>query len=46
MSDCFWQDCSMNKIVLIDSNNCIGCGACVEICPKKKYSTSKITCVK
>jgi NAD-dependent dihydropyrimidine dehydrogenase PreA subunit len=25
----------MNKIVIIDSDKCIGCGACVEICPKK-----------
>ncbi len=25
----------MNKIVLIDENLCIGCGKCVEICPKK-----------
>lgn len=25
----------MNKIVLIDENLCIGCGNCVNICPKK-----------
>jgi NAD-dependent dihydropyrimidine dehydrogenase PreA subunit len=25
----------MNKIVIIDEELCIGCGACVELCPKK-----------
>ncbi len=25
----------MNKIVMIDESLCIGCGQCVEICPKK-----------
>lgn len=25
----------MNKIVVIDEELCIGCGACVELCPKK-----------
>ena len=25
----------MNKIVIIDESLCIGCGQCVEICPKK-----------
>jgi NAD-dependent dihydropyrimidine dehydrogenase PreA subunit len=25
----------MNKIVIIDSDKCIGCGVCVEICPNK-----------
>jgi len=25
----------MNKIVIIDSDKCIGCNACVEICPNK-----------
>ena len=25
----------MNKIVIINSDKCIGCGVCVEICPKK-----------
>ncbi len=25
----------MNKIVIIDEKLCIGCGACVELCPKK-----------
>jgi len=25
----------MNKIVVIDETLCIGCGKCVEICPKK-----------
>ena len=25
----------MNKIVIINEDLCIGCGACVELCPKK-----------
>ena len=25
----------MNKIVIIDEGLCIGCGKCVELCPKK-----------
>jgi NAD-dependent dihydropyrimidine dehydrogenase PreA subunit len=25
----------MNKIVVIDETLCIGCGDCVELCPKK-----------
>jgi len=25
----------MNKIVLIDEPLCTGCGACVDLCPKK-----------
>ena len=25
----------MNKIILIDESLCIGCGKCVELCPKK-----------
>ena len=25
----------MNKIVIIDESLCIGCGKCVELCPKK-----------
>lgn len=25
----------MNKIVIIDEDLCIGCGACVSLCPKK-----------
>ena len=25
----------MNKIVIIDELLCIGCGKCVELCPKK-----------
>ena len=25
----------MNKIVIIDEELCIGCGACVSLCPKK-----------
>jgi len=25
----------MNKIVVVDETLCIGCGKCVEICPKK-----------
>ena len=25
----------MNKIVVIDENLCIGCAACVSLCPKK-----------
>jgi NAD-dependent dihydropyrimidine dehydrogenase PreA subunit len=25
----------MNKIVIIDEALCIGCGACVSLCPKK-----------
>jgi len=25
----------MSKIVLINEKLCIGCGACVELCPKK-----------
>jgi 2-oxoglutarate ferredoxin oxidoreductase subunit delta len=25
----------MNKIVVIDEDKCIGCGACVDVCPPK-----------
>jgi NAD-dependent dihydropyrimidine dehydrogenase PreA subunit len=25
----------MNNIVMIDEDKCIGCGACVALCPKK-----------
>ena len=25
----------MNKIVMIDEELCVGCGACVSLCPKK-----------
>lgn len=25
----------MNKIVLLDAELCTGCGACVQLCPKK-----------
>jgi len=25
----------MNKTVIIDEELCVGCGACVELCPKK-----------
>lgn len=25
----------MNKVVIINEKLCIGCGACVELCPKK-----------
>lgn len=25
----------MNKIVIIDEELCIGCGACIALCPKK-----------
>ena len=25
----------MNKVVIVDVALCIGCGACVELCPKK-----------
>lgn len=25
----------MNKTVIIDEDLCIGCGACVELCPQK-----------
>lgn len=25
----------MNKIVIIDEKLCVGCGACVSVCPKK-----------
>ena len=25
----------MNKIVIIDEESCIGCGACVSLCPNK-----------
>lgn len=26
---------NVNKIVIIDENLCIGCGECVNLCPKK-----------
>ena len=25
----------MNKIVVIDEERCVGCGACVSLCPQK-----------
>ncbi len=25
----------MNKVVIVDISLCIGCGECVELCPKK-----------
>ena len=25
----------MNRIVIIDSDKCIGCNACVDVCPNK-----------
>jgi NAD-dependent dihydropyrimidine dehydrogenase PreA subunit len=28
----------MNKIVIIDEGLCVGCGACVSLCPKKILS--------
>jgi len=39
----------MNRIVIISEELCIGCGACVELCPKKilyidgKSSKCKVT---
>lgn len=29
------RDRAMNKIVIINDDLCIGCGACVSLCPKK-----------
>jgi len=28
----------MNRIVIVDDKLCIGCGACVSLCPKKKLT--------
>jgi|SaaInlStandDraft_3_1057020.scaffolds.fasta_scaffold290785_2 NAD-dependent dihydropyrimidine dehydrogenase PreA subunit len=39
----------INKIVIIDEENCIACGKCVEICPRKilyidmQNNTCKVT---
>ena len=33
----------MNKIVFIDEKLCIGCGACVSLCPKKILSLDEKT---
>ena len=33
----------MNKIVIIDELLCVGCGKCVELCPKKILHIDKIT---
>jgi NAD-dependent dihydropyrimidine dehydrogenase PreA subunit len=37
------RNSTMNKIVLIDENLCIGCGKCVKLCPKKILFIDKTT---
>lgn len=35
----------MNKIVVIDTDKCIGCSACVEICPNKILTIKDDVCI-
>ena len=35
----------MNKLVIIDEDKCIGCNACVDLCPQKILSLKDGKCI-